>query len=111
MQEIGDKAGEGITLNNISQIYDAQGDYTTALEYLTKSLAIREEIGDKAGMCVTLFNMGHIALQDEEREKAKSYWKQTYTIAKAINNAQALEALAGLAEQLGLGGVDGWANL
>jgi hypothetical protein len=42
-------AGEGTTLNNISQIYDAQGDYTTALTHLTNSLAIRQEIGDKAG--------------------------------------------------------------
>jgi hypothetical protein len=33
-QEIGDKSGEGTTLNNISQIYDARGDYDTALSYL-----------------------------------------------------------------------------
>ena len=48
-QQIGDKAGEGTTLNNISLIYDAQGDYVTALDYLQKSLAIRQQIGDKAG--------------------------------------------------------------
>jgi tetratricopeptide (TPR) repeat protein len=48
-QQIGDKAGEGATLNNISQIYDAQGDYETALDYLKQSLTIRQQIGDKAG--------------------------------------------------------------
>ena len=32
IREIGDKAGEGTTLNNISQIYDASGDYDTALK-------------------------------------------------------------------------------
>ena len=107
-QEIGDKAGEGATLNNISQIYDAQGDYPTALKYLTKSLAIRQEIGDKAGMCATLFNLGHIALQNNERDKAMAYWKQVYTIATEINEYQALEALTKLAEQLGLeGGLKG----
>ncbi|MCP4738560.1 MAG: tetratricopeptide repeat protein, partial [Bosea sp.] len=42
--EIGDTAGEGTTLNNISQIYDARGDYTTALEYLEQSLAISREM-------------------------------------------------------------------
>ena len=31
---IGDRAGEGATLNNISQIYDARGDYATALTFL-----------------------------------------------------------------------------
>jgi tetratricopeptide (TPR) repeat protein len=36
-QEIGDKAGEGTTLNNIALIYRAQGDYTTALTHLTNS--------------------------------------------------------------------------
>ncbi|WP_041951818.1 tetratricopeptide repeat protein, partial [Spirosoma spitsbergense] len=30
-QQIGDKSGEGATLNNISQIYQARGDYETAL--------------------------------------------------------------------------------
>lgn len=30
-QDIGDRKGEGTTLNNISQIYDAKGDYDSAL--------------------------------------------------------------------------------
>ena len=47
-RDIGDKAGEGTTLNNLSQISDARGDYDTALRYLEQSLAIRREIGDKA---------------------------------------------------------------
>jgi hypothetical protein len=48
----GDKAGEGTTLNNISQIYQARGD-STALKYLEQSLRIRQKIGDKAGEAVT----------------------------------------------------------
>ena len=56
-QQIGDKAGEGTTLNNISQIYDAQGDYETALTYLKQSLAISQQIGDKAGEGTTLNNI------------------------------------------------------
>jgi hypothetical protein len=53
-QEIGNKAEEGITLNNIASIYQAQGDHTTALTYFTNSLAICQEIGNKAGKSVTL---------------------------------------------------------
>ena len=60
-QEIGDKSGEGTTLNNISQIYDARGDYDTALKYLKQSLAIRQEIGDKSGEGTTLNNMATTA--------------------------------------------------
>ena len=44
----GDRMGEGTTLNNISQIYDAKGDYDTALAYLQQSLKIQQEI-DAAG--------------------------------------------------------------
>ena len=39
-QQIGDRSGEGTTLNNISQIYDARGDYDKALAYLEQSLKI-----------------------------------------------------------------------
>ena len=111
-QEIGDKSGEGTTLNNISQIYDARGDYDTALAYLQQSLKIRQEIGDTAGLCATLFNMGHIHMQNGEQNEALSAWVTVYQIASQINLAQALQALAGLAEQLGLeGGLAGWAAL
>jgi len=112
MQEIGDKAGEGATLNNISALFHAQGDYATALDYLKKSLAIRQEIGDRAGLCATLFNIGHIHAQKDEFSEAMGAWLNVYGIAKAINLAQALDALAILAPQLGMPpGLDGWERL
>ncbi len=111
-EEIGDKAGEGTTLNNISQIFKAQGDYATALDYLKKSLAIQEEIGDKAGLCVTLFNMGHIHWTNNEQKEAMEKWLTSYKIAKAINYAQVLQALVNLAPQLGMAeGLEGWEGL
>ncbi|MGH8476606.1 MAG: tetratricopeptide repeat protein [Methylococcales bacterium] len=111
-QEIGDKSGEGVTLNNISQIYAARGDYETALGYLKQSLAIQQEIGDTSGLCATLFNIGHIHLQNGEQQQALSAWVQVYTIAKPMGLAQALNALADLAQDLGLeGGLDAWEQL
>ncbi len=56
-KEIGDKSGEGTTLNNISGIYNARGDYETALNFLNQSLAIRQEIGNKSGEGATLNNI------------------------------------------------------
>ena len=50
----------GTTLNNISQIFRARGDYDQALEFLEQSLAIRKEIGDKSGMGTTLNNISQI---------------------------------------------------
>ena len=50
----------GTTLNNISQIFRARGDYDQALEFLEQSLAIQKEIGDKSGMGTTLNNISQI---------------------------------------------------
>ena len=111
-QEIGDKSGEGTTLNNISGIYRARGDYETALSYLEQSLTIQKEIGDAAGLCATLFNMGHIYWENEEQQAARQAWIAVYQLAQPMGLAQALDALTNLADQLGLpGGLDGWAKL
>lgn len=111
-QQIGDKAGEGVTLNNISSIHRARGDYDTALQYLRQSLVLREEIGDKAGLCATLFNIGHIHLQNDEKPQAVQVWVTVYRIAKSMNLAQALDALAKLANHLNLdGGLEAWERL
>lgn len=81
-QEIGDKSGEGTTLNNMATTAHARGDYDTALNYLKQSLAIQQEIGDVAGLCATLFNMRHIHLQNKEVNEAIQAWVTVYGIAK-----------------------------
>ncbi|EIJ41795.1 tetratricopeptide repeat protein [Beggiatoa alba B18LD] len=110
-QEIGDKSGEGTTLNNIGQIFKARGDYETALRYLQQSLAIRQEIGDVAGLCATLFNMGHIHLQNEEVQEGIAKFVETYRIAHKIGYAQVLRALEQLAKDLGQDGLNFWKQL
>ena len=111
LREIGDKKGEGTTLNNLSQIYDARGDYDTALDYLKQALAICREIGDKAGLCATLFNIGNLHAQKEEMQEAMAAWVQVYLMAREIGQAQALQALDGLAKQLGAPGLSLWEKL
>ncbi len=110
--ETGDKAKEGTTLNNISQVYKARGNYDKALEHLKQSLAICQQIGDRAGLCATLFNIGHIHLQKEEMTQAMLSWMKVYRMAKEMNLAQALDALNTLAEALNLpGGMEGWEKI
>ena len=88
------------------------GNFKEAMPYFQRSLAISQEIGDKAGLCATLFNMGHIHIQNNEVQEAVSAWLTVYSIAKAINEHAALQALAKLAPQLGLeGGLQGWEAL
>jgi tetratricopeptide (TPR) repeat protein len=99
-------------LNNISQIFKAQGDYETALSYLKQSLVIQKQIGDRAGLCATLFNIGHIHTQNNQTQEAISAWVNSYVIAKQIGLVQGLQVLARLAPQLGMPeGLEGWEQL
>ena len=85
-REIGDRAGEGTTLNNISQIYDARGDYDTALDYLKQSLAIQREIGDRA---LEGTNLNNIALIYHARgycDTALDYLGQSLSIQREIGD-------------------------
>jgi tetratricopeptide (TPR) repeat protein len=73
-------------LNNISQIYDAQGDYETALAYLKQSLAIMQQIGDKAGEGTTLNNISQIFKAQGDYATALEYLKQSLTICQQIGD-------------------------
>ena len=85
-QEIGDRAGEGTTLNNISQIYKARGDYGTALKYLEQSLAISKEIGDRRGEAVTSWNIGTTYADQGDLAEAEQYMSRTVEIDEAIGH-------------------------
>ncbi len=85
-QELGYKAGEGTTLNNISQIYHAQSDYATTLKYLEHSLAIRREIGDKAGEACTLNNISALHHAQGDYATALKHLEQSLTICQEIGN-------------------------
>ena len=89
------KEDEGTTLNNLSQIYKARGDYDTALRYLEESLQIRRAIGDKAGMIATLHNMASIALQAQDGERAFTLWSEALSLALDTRNAQGIFHVAG----------------
>jgi hypothetical protein len=53
--------------------------------------------------------MGQIHWQNGEQAEALGAWVMVYSLARPMNLAQGLDALEGLAGQLGLpGGMDGW---
>jgi tetratricopeptide (TPR) repeat protein len=85
-REIGDKKQEGVTLNNISQIYSARGDYTTALTYLEQSLVISREIGNKAGEGATLNNISGIYHARGDYSTALTYLEQSLGISREIGD-------------------------
>ncbi len=88
VRRIGDRAGEGITLNNISQIFDARGDYATALDYLQKSLEIQREIGDRAGEGATLNNISQIYQARRDYATALDYLQKSLEIMREIGDRE-----------------------
>jgi tetratricopeptide (TPR) repeat protein len=86
----GDRKGEGVTLNNISQIYSAKGDYNTALKYLEESLNITCEIDDQAGHARSLFNIGCIEFKRNNPDKAIELMTEAWQIAIKLKHAEAL---------------------
>ena len=85
-QEIGDKSGEGSTLNNIGLIHKNHGDYDTALHYYQQSLAIRQHIGDKSGEGVTLNNIAAIHQARGDYDTALQYYQQSLVITQHIGD-------------------------
>ena len=85
-KQIGDRAGEGATLNNISQIYKARGDYDKALDFLQQSLHIAREIGDRAGEGTNLNNISQIHKARGDYDKAFDFLQQSLLIRKQIGD-------------------------
>jgi tetratricopeptide (TPR) repeat protein len=80
-------------LNNISQIYYAQGDYTTTLTYLIDSLAIFKEIGNKAEEGKALFNIGLAYYKIDKKQQGLVYLQSAKKIAQEIDDFELNQAL------------------
>ncbi|WP_020534537.1 tetratricopeptide repeat protein [Lewinella cohaerens] len=87
-KQIGERQGEGATLNNISLIHKARGDYDMALEYLEQSLTIAQEIGDRQGEGAILDNIGQIYHAKGGYDTALHYLNQSLDIRQEIGNRQ-----------------------
>jgi tetratricopeptide (TPR) repeat protein len=59
-REVGDRAGEGATLNNIGGVYDSRGQYDQAFQNFQQALVILREVGDRVGEGTTLNNVGSV---------------------------------------------------
>ena len=85
-QEIGDRKGEGATLNNLATTAHAKGDYDEALVFLQKSLKIRQEIGDINGAAVTSTNIGAQLFEQDKIEESIPYLMKAYQIFDKIGS-------------------------
>ena len=85
-QAIGDRAGQGIILNNMAVIHVARREYEMALHLLEQALFIRQAIGDKAGEGTTLNNISQIYDAWKEYETALRYLGEALAILQEIGD-------------------------
>jgi tetratricopeptide (TPR) repeat protein len=83
---VGDRAGEGTTLNNIGEIYRSLGQYPQALEQYRQALAISKAVGDRAGEGGTLNNIGFI-LGEFQDSNAKRQLRSRSIVPFTLNLA------------------------
>jgi CHAT domain-containing protein/Flp pilus assembly protein TadD len=85
-REIGYRAGEGTTLNNIGLIYAKLGQYSESLDFYQKALKISREIGDLAGEGTTLTNIGVIYDSLGQYSQALDFFQQALNISREIGD-------------------------
>ncbi|MBL6986228.1 MAG: tetratricopeptide repeat protein [Methylobacter sp.] len=85
-QDIGDRLGEGTTLNNLALIAHAKGDYDSALHYLTQTLEIDRELGNKKDGCATFNNISLIHSAKGDYDTALQYLTQAMQISQDIGD-------------------------
>jgi tetratricopeptide (TPR) repeat protein len=62
LRDLGDRLGEGATLNNLGRVYADLGKNEEALLHFEQALIVRREVGDHVGEGKTLNNLGKIYL-------------------------------------------------
>ena len=65
------------TLNILGVSFWVQGEYTSAIDYYTRSLTIKEEIGDKKGIAGSLNNIGLIYNEQGDYASAIDYYTRS----------------------------------
>ena len=85
-RDIGARADEARTLNNLGLIRMNLGDYERAITHFEQVIAIDNEIGSQYAKGVALHNLGRTYLLQGQYIRATSYYQQALTIALATND-------------------------
>jgi tetratricopeptide (TPR) repeat protein len=99
-KEVGDRAGEAATLNNMAGVYRATGNPQRAFELYEEALPIMKEVGDRAGEAATLNNMAGVYQDIGNPQRALELYEEALPITKEVGDrageATTLNNMAGL---------------
>ena len=105
-EDIGEKnnrseLGVASVLNNLGIIHKEQGNFDKALEYFSRSLAIKKEKNNSIGVAITLENMGVIHFEGKRLDTAKVFFEEAIQMYQKIENDNGSERhLLGIASVL-----------
>ena len=106
-REVGHRAGEAATLNNMGLVYDATGRPSEALAMYEEALPIRREVGDRAGEAATLNNIGMVYWATGRPSEALALYEQALPIRREVGDrageATTLNNMAGVYYATGRG--------
>jgi len=77
---------EGVTLNNIAQVYRNQGKYELALEFYQQALTIQKLLGSKQGEGTILDNIGEAYYNLAQYDTALEYYQQALVISQEVGD-------------------------
>ena len=83
-------AQQATCLNNIGDIYDAQGQLDRALDYLQRALALREQVGNPAAIAGSLNNIGMIYREQGQIDRALDYHLRALALNEQVGNPAAI---------------------
>jgi len=85
-RHIGDRRGEGRTLNHLGNILLMQGDHAGGKQYYDQFLVISREIGDRWGEGQVIRNIADTYLSQYDYGGASKYFEQALEITREIGN-------------------------
>ncbi len=83
-RQVGDKAGEATTLNNIGNVYSALGDKQIALDFYHQSLSLSRQVGDIAQEAITLNNIGLVYDALGDSQQALDFYNQSLPLSRQV---------------------------
>jgi tetratricopeptide (TPR) repeat protein len=92
-REVGDRTGEGTTLNNIGAAYQARGQYDQALQNYQQALVIHREVGNRVMEGTILNNIGLVYQARGQYDQALENCQQALVIAREVGDRALEEAV------------------
>jgi tetratricopeptide (TPR) repeat protein len=85
-RKIGDRHGEAIVEQHLSELLSSQGDFPRALEHSTRALGIFEALGDRLGIIQTYNSMGLGYYNLGDFQKAEQFYLRHYRGASELED-------------------------